>query len=241
MKLVFFSRVAFTACLAIMGIGGSFAASINIIIENDDPNDAYVSVRDLNTAGHDPVLTNARINSHDGVPISVTADGSGHGHVSWIATRTDEPPSACGSGDAPDLDNLGRPVSVSMSGSCPPSTQLQTASTQLSDFIFKNSTSIEITVTLQTTSHSQGIKTYKVGPDKTAEFHPNIKDVGSLTISVDDGSHDKISQTVRVSGQPIPQYISVVRAEYNVGSIKAEVRSICPTEGLRSKRLDRGN
>jgi hypothetical protein len=50
--------------------------------------------------------------------------------------------------------------------------------------------------------------------------------VSSLLISVEDGSHEATTQTLTVAGKSLPQYITEVRAEYNVGSISGKVQTV---------------
>jgi hypothetical protein len=63
---------------------------VPITVHNDDPNDLYVSIRDLNRAGSPVVLDNERFNKDESRGISIQEDGTGKGSISWEATRTDD-------------------------------------------------------------------------------------------------------------------------------------------------------
>lgn len=64
---------------------------ITISIYNDDVNDLFVSIRDFNTAGHNVVIDQIRINSGDNIPVSIQEDGNGNGHIQWAAIQVSDP------------------------------------------------------------------------------------------------------------------------------------------------------
>ena len=63
---------------------------IGITLENDDQEDVFVSVTDLNLAGSPVILKKQRLDSGDSLPISVQEDGRGSGRIIWEAQRADD-------------------------------------------------------------------------------------------------------------------------------------------------------
>jgi hypothetical protein len=63
---------------------------ITINLENDDQNDLFVSVKDLNQAGSPVVLNQARINQGEALAVEIQEDGHGSGKVTWAAQRVDD-------------------------------------------------------------------------------------------------------------------------------------------------------
>ena len=113
-----FRSQAFLITLGLI-LGGATAADADMIqvsITNDDIEDVFVTVTDLNTQTPTPVLTGERLNSHASKVVSITADGNGRGHLSWAATRVPGT-TGCGSGESKDL-NAGDTVSVTARGDC---------------------------------------------------------------------------------------------------------------------------
>ncbi len=76
-----------------------------------------VTVYDLNTDPAQKILASQVINGFATVSVSVTADDSGHGHLSWSATTVDRDMRQCGHRDKPDL-NDGDTVHVSADDDC---------------------------------------------------------------------------------------------------------------------------
>jgi hypothetical protein len=222
----FVKQVVICGALLLFEVSTAFADSLTVRIQNDDTQDVYVSVYDQNTMNHNPVLSGERINEGQYKDISITADGNSRGSISWAATRADPNNPGCGSGDKSGLANNDL-VSISAQGTCTDALKRKALGKKSAEmfhkFSFHNLTSIPVTVTLKAGTHADIEK--KVGPDKEITFDPAISAVGSVTISVDDGSHDKTTQTLTVSGQKLPLYIATVDAKYNVGSITGEVTS----------------
>jgi hypothetical protein len=109
-------RAAFVLFAVIVGGAANAADLIQVTINNDDLEDVFVSVYDLNTQNTLPVLVGERINFHGSKQISVTADGNGRGHITWAAKRASGNP-GCGSGESKDLNN-GDAVSVVAKDEC---------------------------------------------------------------------------------------------------------------------------
>lgn len=58
---------------------------IQVTINNDDPDDIFVTVNDLNTAAGTTVLDKARLIYRASTPVDITMDGGGDGNISWLA------------------------------------------------------------------------------------------------------------------------------------------------------------
>jgi hypothetical protein len=100
------NHVRFLLALAGLSIAmGPSAAGglVAIMITNDNTNDVLVTLYDMNTHPHSKLLDGQRINGFAAVPISVAADASGTGHVSWHATTADKDDRRCGHKDKPGL------------------------------------------------------------------------------------------------------------------------------------------
>jgi hypothetical protein len=89
---------------------------VDIKITNDGTQDIVVTVYDMSTSPERVVLTNARINGFTSVPISLVADATGRGNLSWTATSTDSVSPKCGHSDTV-VGNAGS-VSVHADSSC---------------------------------------------------------------------------------------------------------------------------
>jgi hypothetical protein len=62
---------------------------ISVNIKNGDNYDSFVTISDLNVAGHPKVWTDKRLNGGDTEPVDLEADGSGLAKVKWTANRAD--------------------------------------------------------------------------------------------------------------------------------------------------------
>jgi hypothetical protein len=64
---------------------------ITVNLENDDQNDLFVSVTDLNQAGSPVVLNPVRINQGETLAVEVQEDGHGNGKITWAAQQVNDP------------------------------------------------------------------------------------------------------------------------------------------------------
>ena len=64
---------------------------ITVNLENDDQNDLFVSVTDLNRAGSPVVLNQVRINQAESLAVEIQEDGHGSGKLEWAAQQVDRP------------------------------------------------------------------------------------------------------------------------------------------------------
>jgi hypothetical protein len=228
----FLSPLLLCGCLLLL-IPVAYADTITVRVQNADTQDLFVTAYDMNTQNHDPVLSGVRINEGNYNDVSVTADGDGHGHITWVATRASQSNPGCGQGDSNGLSNLDR-VDVVATGPCTDalkrrvllSKSLRAKSAPLlGEIYFDNSTTTAIAVTFQAGPQAQSYK-FHLEPKEKKTFHPRMTGVGSLLITVEDGSHEATTQTLTVAGKNIPQYITGVQAEYEVGSIHGKVQCV---------------
>jgi hypothetical protein len=99
-----------------VSIGGE---GLHITISNNTTNNLVMTVYDLNADPVVRVLSSETINGFATVSVSIAADGSGMGHLSWTAITTDPDMRTCGHGDTPNLSD-GDTVSVSADSECGP-------------------------------------------------------------------------------------------------------------------------
>jgi hypothetical protein len=64
---------------------------ITVNLENDDQNDLFVSVTDLNRAGSLVVLNQIHINQGESLAVEIQEDGHGSGKGAWAAQQVDHP------------------------------------------------------------------------------------------------------------------------------------------------------
>ena len=99
------STVTLISVLLFLGSTWAFGDGLTITINNNTTKDLLVTVYDLNTNPVQRVLASATISGFASVPLTITADGSGQGHLSWTATSGDRNMRTCGHHDRPHLNN----------------------------------------------------------------------------------------------------------------------------------------
>jgi hypothetical protein len=72
---------------------------VSLNITNDGTDDIDVTVYDTTLGPKAVVLAHARINGFTTVPVSVSADETGHGNISWTAVTADKTDRNCGHAD----------------------------------------------------------------------------------------------------------------------------------------------
>jgi hypothetical protein len=81
-------------------VGASFksagADGMPVQITNNGTEEVEVTVYDMNTQTHQPVLAHERLYGFSSVLVSLTADASGTGHVLWTATTHENGAVRCG-------------------------------------------------------------------------------------------------------------------------------------------------
>jgi hypothetical protein len=90
---------------------------INLTVTNDGIVDIYVTLYDTSTKPKTIVLSHQRINGFTSVPISVGADSSGRGNVSWTAIGVDTSDPRCGRGSSDGLSGEAN-VNVHVDSGC---------------------------------------------------------------------------------------------------------------------------
>jgi hypothetical protein len=87
------------SALALAGDG------IVVTISNDTTKELRVTVYDLNTNPILRVVSSQTINAFASISITITADDSGQGHLSWAATTVGQNMRMCGRNDKRHLNN----------------------------------------------------------------------------------------------------------------------------------------
>jgi len=106
------------ACLPSLLASASLFAQDNLTINvnNDSTNNLLVTVYDRNVQPRLKILSQV-INGNASVAVSITADASGQGHISWTATTRDRDMRQCGHSDKAHL-NDGDTVNVHADSDC---------------------------------------------------------------------------------------------------------------------------
>jgi hypothetical protein len=91
---------------------------VTVHIQNDTVDSLSVSIYDRNLGRRQLVVSSQVINGNSSISITVTADASGQGHLSWRATTLDADMRRCGSHDNRGL-NDGDTVRVHADAACP--------------------------------------------------------------------------------------------------------------------------
>ena len=111
-------RAASAFALLLAGSTGVLAdGGLNITLRNDSGDNLLVTVYDQVAQPPAAVLSNREIYGDASVSITLTAGGSGHGHVTWSAVTVDHDMRKCGRGEERHL-NDGDTVSVHADGAC---------------------------------------------------------------------------------------------------------------------------
>jgi hypothetical protein len=79
------------------------ADALNLTITNDGIVDIFVTVTDISSRPYVTVVSHQRINGFTSIPISVSADASGAGNISWSAIGVDRSDQQCGKGSRQGL------------------------------------------------------------------------------------------------------------------------------------------
>jgi hypothetical protein len=90
---------------------------LNITLNNNTTGNLLVTVYDMNAQPPQKVLSSEVIYGFASIRISIAADDSGHGHLSWSATTVDRDMRRCGHHDKPKL-NDGDTVHVYVNSEC---------------------------------------------------------------------------------------------------------------------------
>jgi len=88
-----------------------------ITINNDSSDNLLVTVYDRSTTPPQRVDSRTPIYGNASISVSITADSSGHGHLSWTAMTIDHDMRMCGHSDKANL-NDGDTVNVHADSDC---------------------------------------------------------------------------------------------------------------------------
>jgi hypothetical protein len=106
------------ACLFLLAADtAALADGLNITLNNNTTGNLLVTVYDMNAQPPQKVLSGEVINGFASIRISIAADDSGHGHLSWRTTTVDRDMRRCGHHDKPKL-NDGDTVRVYANSEC---------------------------------------------------------------------------------------------------------------------------
>ena len=93
-------------------------AGVTVHILNDTVDNLIVNLYDRNLGRKRPVVSGQIMNGNTSISVSITADATGQGHLSWTAATVDADMRRCGRQDNPAL-NDGDTVRVHASSRCP--------------------------------------------------------------------------------------------------------------------------
>jgi hypothetical protein len=113
-----FDRIIFAlACLSLsipVALGGD---GLMITINNDGADSLFVTVYDRSSSPPQKVLSHTAIYGNASISVSIAADRTGHGHLSWTAMTIDHDMRRCGHKEKSGL-NDGDTVNVHADGEC---------------------------------------------------------------------------------------------------------------------------
>jgi hypothetical protein len=112
-------RIIFAlACLALSSsIPTALGNGLMITINNDSSDNLFVTVYDRSSSRPHQVLSHTALYGNASISVSIDADKSGHGHLSWTATTIDHDMRMCGHNEKAGL-NDGDTVNVHADGHC---------------------------------------------------------------------------------------------------------------------------
>jgi hypothetical protein len=103
--------------LIVMSVSAFGDEGLSITINNNTTDNLVVTVYDLNASPVARVLSNATINGFASLTVTISADNSGAGHLSWTAITGGRDMRRCGGRDKPNL-NDGDTVNVYTDSDC---------------------------------------------------------------------------------------------------------------------------
>jgi hypothetical protein len=97
-------KILITLCIAAMPLAfltkPAFSDNgVSLNITNDGTDDIEVTVYDTTLGPKAVVLAHARVNGFTTIPLSVAADDTGRGNISWTAVTADKNDRKCGHAD----------------------------------------------------------------------------------------------------------------------------------------------
>jgi hypothetical protein len=106
------------AVLSLAQSPASASCGVTVRIQNDTVNNLIVTLYDRNFSRKQPMLSGQIINGNASISVTLTANASGQGHLSWEAATVDPDMRRCGHHDNPGL-NDGDTVRVHADAACP--------------------------------------------------------------------------------------------------------------------------
>jgi len=94
---------ALTVMLCLRSVAAMAADTVPIRVTNDGTDAIIVSLYDMNTNPRGKLLSHQTINGFASIPIAVSPDADGNGHVYWRAVTADRDMRQCGRKDKPGL------------------------------------------------------------------------------------------------------------------------------------------
>jgi hypothetical protein len=112
-------RIFARGCLLLsFGMTAALAADgLVITINNDSTDNLFVTVYDRSSSPPHRVLSHTALYGNASISVSIAADRSGHGHLSWTAMTIDHDMRKCGHRERFKL-NDGDTVNVHADGDC---------------------------------------------------------------------------------------------------------------------------
>jgi hypothetical protein len=115
-----FNRLTIALAYLLFCMGGAAVYggdALTITVMNDTTDSLIVTIYDRNTSPPQKVLSSEVVLGSASIPVSISADPSGQGHLSWTARTVDPDMRMCGHNDKPNL-NDGDTVHVQADGDC---------------------------------------------------------------------------------------------------------------------------
>jgi hypothetical protein len=104
--------------LALIQSPANAGGSVTVHVLNDGVDNLIVSLYDRTLGRKRPVVSGQTINGNSSISISITANASGQGHLSWTARTVDAEMRRCGHHDNPGLNDSDT-VHVHADAACP--------------------------------------------------------------------------------------------------------------------------
>jgi hypothetical protein len=111
------TTIALPSLFLCMGNASVFGDGLTITVRNDTTENLILTVYDRNVRPPQKVLSGTVVLGSASIPVSISADSSGHGHLSWTAITVDPDMRMCGHSDKSNL-NDGDTVRVQADGDC---------------------------------------------------------------------------------------------------------------------------
>jgi hypothetical protein len=112
------NRLVLIVVTAVLVSAQGISGGLTVTLSNGTTNNVLVTAYDLNATSRQRILSGELINGNASIPVSLSADASGRGHLAWTAITADRDMGGCGHGDNARL-NDGDTVNVNADSTCP--------------------------------------------------------------------------------------------------------------------------